>query len=147
MGEGERTSVTLKLPALAASLPADSGESDGWQAGTVSAFAVGAAGLLAAAVNGGIALKLHADLEDNCPNRDCPPDEHATADAFDATRVATTVGFALAGAGGLVGGLLLVLRPSDELPADDAAQQARLPAAASLTATRGRDFFGLRVVF
>ena len=151
VGEGERTSVTLKLPALAA-VPADSGPSDAWHTATVSAFAVAAAGLLAGAVNGGVALQLHSDLESRCPNRDCPPEEHATADVFDATRVATTVGLVMAGAGGLTGGLLLLLRPDqpppvDESTANDQAGRARLHAAATWTLAPGTDLFRVRVVF
>ena len=43
-----------------------------------------------------------------CPGGVCPPEAHDAADAYDATRYATTVGLVIGVAGGLAGGALLL---------------------------------------
>ena len=69
--------------------------------------------------HGSAALAQQSSLEERCPDRACTPEAHGAADAYDATRAATTVGFIVGGVGLAAGVTLLVLDPSGE-PADDA---------------------------
>lgn len=114
--EGTSARLTLILPALPPPPPPPPPPvvHTDWFMWSMAAFGVGAGGIVAGVVNGGIALSKQADLEERCPERTCPPEAHGAADVFDALRYATTVGFVI-GSLGLVGGtVLLVISDSEE---------------------------------
>ncbi len=122
--ESSNARAEVQLPELPEKRLAEhSAKESTWRAATISAFAVGGAGLVAFAVNGGIALKQKSDLDASCPDRNCAPDAFAELDAYNATRIATTVGLVIGGAGVIAGTTLLFLRPKKpDLPGDHAAR-------------------------
>lgn len=114
LAPGDDVRIVVRLPPLDPDeLPPKVDKPNPYQTWVHVAFGVGGGGLLAGLINGGIALNQRSKLLDVCPNRDCPPDQHDLAGAFDATRVATTLGFIMAGAGAAAGTTLLLL-PSDD---------------------------------
>jgi hypothetical protein len=114
--EGETSRLTLELPALPPprepQTPPDGAGVD-WMLWTWVAFGVGAGGAVASIINGAIAVDQQNKLEARCPNRSCPPDAHGAANAYDATRYATTIGIVLGAVGGAAGGALLLFAPGD----------------------------------
>lgn len=123
--ERETVQVVLQLPPLRPKPPPPEPPSSfdmstwGWVG-----IGVGATGLLAGAVHGGIALAQQSDLEARCLDRACTPEAHGAADAYDATRAATTLGFVLGGIG-LAAGVTLLLLDDDE-PGDGQGTALRL---------------------
>lgn len=74
-----------------------------------STLGVGAALLIGGGVTGGIALSLNGDIEDNCPNGDCPPAYHDDLDKRDALAITTNVLLATGGALAATGAVLLIV--------------------------------------
>lgn len=114
VGEGETARVVLSLPPLPLEAKHSNEPEVAWETWMWVSYGVGAGGVLAAVINGSIALSQNAHLEKRCPGRICPPSAHDAADAFDATRVATTVGFVVGGVGIAAGTLLFFLAPDEE---------------------------------
>jgi hypothetical protein len=77
---------------------------------------VGGAALLIGAITGGIAMGKHGDLEDNCPNEQCPMAQESTLDAFNTTSTVSTVGFIAGGLLAATGVVLLLTAPSAQEP-------------------------------
>lgn len=78
-------------------------------------FSVGAAGLLVGAITGGIALATASSLEDACDGDRCP--RSTTEEDFDTTLAlshASTAGFVVAGVGGALGLIGLLVMGSDD---------------------------------
>lgn len=89
-----------------------------WQHARWTALGIGAGGLVAGVSHGAIALAREGSLEDECPNRTCPPDSHGAADFYDGLRVGATVGFVLAAVGLTAGAAIWIVGPDDEGPDD-----------------------------
>ncbi|MBI4701278.1 MAG: tetratricopeptide repeat protein [Deltaproteobacteria bacterium] len=128
---GQAAVAVLDLPPLP---PAAAGTSKRapedlapYQVAAITALAIGATGVLAGSSYGVWALSLQADLEERCPNRDCPPEAHGAADTFDVVRAATTIGFVLGGLGLATGTGLLLLAPGAPAGADATKEPAGGP--------------------
>jgi hypothetical protein len=72
------------------------------------AVGLGGGALIAGAVTGGLAVSLRSDLDDRCPDKQCPPDAHDDLERYQALRVPTTV-LLVGGAVLVAGGVVLVL--------------------------------------
>lgn len=72
-------------------MPTDEGSSSLGIVGWV-AIGVGGAGLIVGAITGGLALGKRGDLEDGCPNKECPPELHGDVDSYQTLRVVSAVG-------------------------------------------------------
>lgn len=79
-----------------------------WTLGWV-ATGVGAAGLLAGAITGGLALGERDHLDERCPNRACGPAFHGDVDAFESLRLASTVALIAGGAVTLAGVSMVIV--------------------------------------
>jgi len=90
------------------------------------AFGVGAAGLLAGAIAGVIALNRKSELERRCPTKVCSPEDEELADAVRASATASTVGLIVGGLGVGVGLTLLLLHDGSATAQDAASVQIRL---------------------
>lgn len=71
----------------------------------------GVAGLLAGGVAGGLALGQHDALAKACPNGRCPAGKQGDVDAYEATGLASTIGFAAGGALVAAGAALWLFSP------------------------------------
>ena len=90
------------------------------------AIGVGAAGLIVGGVTGGLAMGKHSELEDNCPNGACPPDQQDNLDSFHTLGTVSTIGFI---AGGVIAAAGIVLVVVGSLGAsEEGADTARLTA-------------------
>jgi hypothetical protein len=90
----------------------------------IASLVVGGAGTMMGVFSGALALAQQDALEARCPERSCPPAEHAAADRYDATRVLTTVGLVLGGVGLGAGATLMLLDSSDD-PATPSPRRAQ----------------------
>ncbi len=85
----------------------------------ISGIAVGGALLIAGAVTGGLALGKFGDLENSCPENQCPSTGDADkADSVDKLALATDVLLPTGAVIGAVGIILLVLSRGDETASD-----------------------------
>lgn len=73
---------------------------------------VGAAGLIAGGIAGGLAVGQHDALVKACPSGVCPPSKQGDLDAYEATGTASTIGFAAGGALAAAGVALWLFFPS-----------------------------------
>jgi hypothetical protein len=80
------------------------------------AVGVGAVSLAAGAVTGGLAIREHSFLADDCPNGNCPRTRRSTLDNFHTLATVSTVGF-IAGGVLAVGGVALVILAPPAQPA------------------------------
>jgi hypothetical protein len=69
---------------------------------------VGVAGLVVGAISGGLALGTNADLEANCAEGRCPPEQHDAVDSLDVERLTSTVSFVVGGGLGALGLTLVI---------------------------------------
>ncbi len=83
----------------------------------VIALSVGGAGLVMGAIAGVVTLKQASDIKSRCPAGVCPVDEKPSVSSANAVAAVSTAGFVLAGAGAVVGTVLLVRRPQTAGPA------------------------------
>jgi hypothetical protein len=95
---------------------ADTGPKGGSSQKTMAyvAFGVGGAGLVVGAITGLIALGKAGDLKDKCPDNKCP--DAAAQDDIDSYKsvgTISTIGFIIAGVGGITGAVLLFTAPKD----------------------------------
>ncbi len=86
----------------------------------IAAVGVGGAFLIAGVVTGAIASGEHGDLEDNCPDGQCPPAYHDTLDSFNTTSTVSTVGFIAGGVLAAAGTVLILTAPTEDSPDDTA---------------------------
>ena len=66
-------------------------------------FGIAGAGAIVGGITGGIALSKASDLEDACPNKVCAEDQRDAFDSGNALSHVSTVSFAIAGAGAVLG--------------------------------------------
>lgn len=81
---------------------------------------VGAAGLIVGAVTGGLAMGKHNELEDNCPDGQCPGSQRDNLDAFRTLGTVSTVGFVVGGVLAAAGIVLVIVAPSNDAGGDAA---------------------------
>ena len=77
------------------------------------AFGVGGAGLVVGAITGGIALGKSSSLNDACPDKKCPSTSQSDVDSYKTVGTISTIGFIVAGVGGVTGLVLLLTAPKD----------------------------------
>ncbi|MBX3192443.1 MAG: hypothetical protein KF819_35960 [Labilithrix sp.] len=78
------------------------------------AFGVGGAGLLLGSITGLMAMGKASDLEAKCPDNKCPsPDLQSDIDSYKTIGALSTVGFIVAGVGGVTGLVLLLTAPKE----------------------------------
>ncbi len=120
-GGSQEIAFELKIDPNASEPPKPDG-SDGETPGSTQkilgyvSIGLGGAALLIGAITGGIAMGKHSDLEDNCPNEQCPMAQESTLDAFNTTSTVSTVGFIAGGVLAATGVVLLLTAPSAEEP-------------------------------
>jgi hypothetical protein len=112
MVEGEKNR-RVEVPVAAAELPDGSGISPLVWVG----FGVAAAGVIVGAVTGGLALAREDELAEACPNKLCSEDQRDDFESGQTLAHVSTVSFAVAGAGAIVGivALAIDLTRSDEV--------------------------------
>lgn len=127
--EGEEQVVALVLDAA---LPTDEG---GDEAGEDEAgvhplvwvgFGTAAVGLTVGVITGGVAASKSSELDDECPNKVCPPERESDLDALNAVAHTSTVFLVLGGIGAAVGVVSLVVLSADG-DEDDGDDEARAP--------------------
>jgi hypothetical protein len=77
------------------------------------AFGVGGAGLVVGAVTGLIAVGKHGDLKKQCTGGTCPTSEQSNVDSYKTMGTISTIGFIVAGVGGVAGAVLLLTAPKE----------------------------------
>jgi hypothetical protein len=78
-----------------------------------TAYAVGAVGLGTGIAFGQSAMSDEKSLRSDCPNRVCDPEHQDALDFAKTKGTIATVGFAVAGAGGILGTVLMLTSSSD----------------------------------
>lgn len=112
--------VVLELPPLPKPKPPE--PDPFWRTMAWVGIGVGAGGLVAFGVTGGLALSKEQELATKCPSRACLPEFHADADFFDALRYATTAGLVVGVVGLGVGVPLLIAGPKQKQDEKKAAE-------------------------
>ncbi len=118
IAEKEDATAPVRLTPVIKELPAPPpGWSTGRHVGTWTSFGIGAAGLAVGTVFGLRSLSLQRTLDVKCPRRDkCPPDAQSDIDELEIKGLAAGIGFGVAGAGIVVGTILLLTAPKPEAP-------------------------------
>lgn len=95
--------------------PGPEGSSKGGSSKTLAlvAFGVGGAGLVVGSITGILAIGKHGDLKDKCPDGSCPATEQSTVDSYKTMGTISTIGFIVAGVGGIAGAVLLFTAPKE----------------------------------
>ncbi len=91
------------------------------------AFGVGGAGLVVGAITGAIALGKHSDLETACPDGKCASSQQDSVDSYKTMGTISTIGFIVAGVGGVTGAVLWFTAPK-EGSASSSARYKTVPA-------------------
>lgn len=102
-------------PASATEPGADTGSGKGSMNKTLAlvAFGVGGAGLVVGGITGILAAGKAGSLKDNCPNSTCPATQQDNVDSYKTMGTLSTVGFIVAGVGGVTGLVLLLTAPKE----------------------------------
>jgi hypothetical protein len=107
-------------PAAGPASPAEPGADVGTGKGNsnktlaIVAFGVGGAGLVVGAITGAIALGKAGDLKNVCDaNKTCPSTSQSDVDSYKSVGTISTIGFIVAGVGGVAGVVLLLTAPKD----------------------------------
>jgi hypothetical protein len=132
--EGGSAAATLKMekaagavavapvpgPGTGSASPAEPGADVGTGKGSsnktlaIVAFGVGGAGLVVGAITGAIALGKAGDLKTACDaNKTCPATSQSDVDSYKSVATISTIGFIVAGVGGVAGVVLLLTAPKD----------------------------------
>lgn len=94
----------------------------------IVAFGVGGAGLVLGAVTGLIASGKASDLEKACPDKSaCPADQKDNVDSYNTMGTLSTVGFIVAGVGGITGAILWFTAPKSGSGSAASARYATVP--------------------
>jgi len=135
VAEGESASLSLDTSALPAERePASSAPSEGSAGPSATALpaatsttrplgpvfwigaGVGAAGLVAGGIAGGLSLSNKSSADAYCRDGRCPPAAYPSLDAAGTWATVSTIGFVAAGVGAAVAVVGLVLRPASATP-------------------------------
>lgn len=130
--EGKTQDVTLNLASLAEPIKRDKPHPLVWVGfGTAGVFGI------AGAVTGALAIRDYATVTASCDRNKCPPETHSVIDRGATLGLASTIGFAVAGAGLALGvtGLFIPRRTSE-------AKQARAPSVFVTVSPTGMGFTG-----
>lgn len=90
------------------------------------AYGVGAAGVVAGSVFGVLAIAKDIDLEDKCPNNDCPGQYEDDMNRLELYANLSTAGFAVGLAGAAVGTYLLLFSGDGKSAPEQAALGVRM---------------------
>jgi hypothetical protein len=118
------TTVELDLAARAASGPV-SDDGQGSLTPAWVALGVGLVGLVAGSVTGGIAAVKAGDVKEGCQGNHCRQEDAGDLDTAQTLATASTIAFAVGGAGLAAAGVLFVLRPGGGAPAPTSAAPSR----------------------
>jgi hypothetical protein len=116
---------------IAAPLPAQprpAAESKGWPTSAYVAFGVGAAGLVVGSVTGAISLAKTSSISSDCTDNICGPGESNPISAANTTANISNVSFAIAGAGVIVGVVLVATSAPSKRDAASAVSRVRATA-------------------
>ncbi|HEU4538943.1 MAG TPA: hypothetical protein VFS00_32710, partial [Polyangiaceae bacterium] len=119
--EGERRTVLLRVrpaprpgaaPSPSPARPAPPAR--GATQRTIGLVALGAGGVAlgVGAVTGALTLGKQSDLEDACPGRECPPEQHGELDSYRTLRTVSTIGYGVGLVSAGLGAALFVTAPS-----------------------------------
>jgi hypothetical protein len=86
-----------------------------WRVPAIVGFGIGAAGIALGSATGVIAMNQTSAIRARCGGDSCPASEADAVSAAKGMATASTVGFALAGAGVATGVILLVVKPGQRL--------------------------------
>ncbi|MBW2455604.1 MAG: hypothetical protein JRI68_13885 [Deltaproteobacteria bacterium] len=118
--EGEQQTLRLELEPAPAGEGADEAAAGGISPLVWIGFGVGAAGILVGGITGGMAAGKSSELDQDCPNKVCPPDRESDIDTMKTLAHSSTVGFVVGGLGvGLGVMALLVLSGEGEDETDE----------------------------
>lgn len=92
---------------------------------TISAFALGGAGIVVGSVTGILAIKKHQELTSGCPGEVCHDDQKRGLDTFHTFANVSTVGFAVGGVGLVTGVVLLLVKPQTLVKEQEPAPEPR----------------------
>jgi hypothetical protein len=115
LGRREHKQVALELeapevePVEPVPVEADGG---GLRAAGWVSIALGGAALSVGSILGVVVLTEESGLLERCPERQCPPEAHDDARAFDRMRIGSTAALIVGGAGVAVGIVVLLAAPS-----------------------------------
>lgn len=114
-GRSPESAAPLRPPAQPAgmSIPEDQGAGGSRFVPAYIAFGVGGAGLIFGGVTGALAILKQGELDDDCPDKRCPPPAHGVVDDYDGMRTLSTVGFAIGLVGGAAGLVLVLTAPQE----------------------------------
>ena len=148
VAEGGSAAATLKMEKAAAAVVtgpaptpgpgpasptepgADTGTGKGNSNKTLAlvAFGVGGAGLIVGAVTGAIALGKAGDLKNVCDaNKSCPASSQSDVDSYKSVGTISTIGFIVAGVGGVAGVVLLLTAPKENAASAGSGHYATAP--------------------
>ena len=100
-------------------------EKSGGHAGSIAAFSIGVVGLAVGTVAGIAALSNKSDLDDACVDKVCPRSAQDNVDSFSRNGIVSTIGFAVGGAGLVLGGILYYAESSRKR--EDRTMRSRQP--------------------
>jgi hypothetical protein len=89
----------------------EEGAGDGGRVWTWVALGVGGAALVAGGITGGMVLSRSGDLEDGCPDKQCPESEWSTLDGAETLATVTNVLLGVGAAAVLAGAILFFVEP------------------------------------
>jgi len=133
LSEGQSGSVTCEMVEAATEIPALA-----WVG-----FGVGAAGLLVGTITGIVSLGKVSELDDVCPDKQCPPEHESLIDEMNTTANVSNVGFIVGGVGVAVGVVALIVG----LSSDQAEPLVEADSAVNLQPFFGPGVAGLRGTF
>ena len=101
--------------APSATEPGPAGNGKGGSSKTLAlvAFGVGGAGLVAGSITGLIAMGKHGDIKDKCGGDSCTSAQQSDIDSYKRMGLISTIGFIVAGVGGVAGAVLLFTAPKE----------------------------------
>jgi len=119
--EGAVHTVQIELEPAATEEPdevdeEDSGTEGGFYWPPWVAFGVGGAGLLIGGITGALSFGKVGELEDECPDGRCAPEQQSLIDEAGTLGNVSTVGFIVGGVGVAAGVVLLLWRPGADEP-------------------------------
>jgi hypothetical protein len=107
--------------------PPEAGKGGSTKTLALVAFGVGGAGLVVGSITGILAIGKHGDLKDQCPDGTCPSNAQSDVDSYKTMGTISTIGFIVAGVGGIAGAVLLFTAPKESASAAPPSRFATVP--------------------